>query len=83
MTDKRTYRMAVNPMTGNLEWAQASPHVFHSMAGWLLLAVSTLLFLVVASYFAYVFLLSSPRIDLARLPGGGPSVMREEVQTLR
>jgi hypothetical protein len=82
MSKKQRFRMALNPSTGNLEWAPDAPRVLPSMLGWLIAAVSFVLFLAIAGYFAFVFLLSSPRLDVSALPGGGPSVMRQEVQRL-
>jgi hypothetical protein len=83
MATKHKFRMATNPITGELEWAPATPGTGQSLVGWVVLAVSTLLFLLIAAYFAYAFLLSSPRLSIQNLPGGGDTAMRHEVQHLR
>jgi hypothetical protein len=82
MASKQKYKLALNPATRNLEWAPAEPGRLQSMAGWLILAVSTILFLSIAGYCVFVFVLSSPRFDVTALPGGGPSVMEQGVQQL-
>ena len=79
MGKKQRFRMALNPSTGNLEWAPDAPGFLQSMLGWLIAAVSLVLFLAIAGYFVFIFLLSSPRLDLSKLPGGGPSMMGDEV----
>jgi hypothetical protein len=83
MTKKQKFYMAVDPATRTLRWAAPAPGFMQSIVGWLILAVSTVLFLAIAGYFAYLVLLSSPKFDLSALPGGGPSVLREEVHQLR
>ncbi|MBV9328208.1 MAG: hypothetical protein JO352_31210 [Chloroflexi bacterium] len=83
MSRKQKYRMAINPATHNLEWAPSTPGLMRSIVGWLILAVSTVVFLSIAVYFVIVMLLSAPRIDVTALPGGGPSIMQEGVHQLR
>ena len=83
MSKKVTFKLASNPLTGQLEWAPPRERLSHSLVGWLVLAVSTLVFLLVAGYFVYAFVLSTPGFNLANLPGGGPSMMGQEVQHLR
>jgi hypothetical protein len=75
--------MAFNPATHNLEWAPEAPGRAKSLVGWLILAVSTIVFLSIAGYFVIAMVLSAPRIDATALPGGEPSVMREGVHQLR
>ena len=83
MSKRHKYRMALNPATGNLEWAPAQPGTFSSFFGWTILAISTLVFLLIAAYFAWVFLLSKPHFDAGALPGGGSPEMTREVKQLR
>jgi hypothetical protein len=79
---KQKFKLALNPATQNLEWAPATPGALQSMLGWLILAVSTIVFLAIAGYCVFVFVLSSPRIDVSALSGGGASVMDQGVQQL-
>ena len=83
MSTKRKFRMARNPLTGQMEWAPTTAGPAESLAGWLLLAGSTIVFLLVAGYFVYVYLLAAPAFDIRNLPGGGDPAMRQEVQHLR
>ncbi len=83
MATKHKFAMAMNPMTGQLEWTPIRQGSIQSLVGWVILAASTLVFLLVAGYFVYLFLLSSPSFDLRNAPGGGDSAMRQEVQHLR
>ena len=82
MASKQKYKLALNPATRNLEWAPATPGALQSMVGWLILAVATIVFLLMAGYCVFAFVLSSPRIDVSALPGGGPTVMDQGVQQL-
>jgi hypothetical protein len=59
-----------------------TPSALQTTLGWLILAVSTVVFLAIATYFVYVFFMSSPGLDIATVPGGGSSLMRQAVQQL-
>jgi hypothetical protein len=83
MASRRKFRLELNPATRNLEWAPSTPGALQSIVGWLILAVSTMVFLSIAGYCVFVFVLSSPRLDVTAVPGGGPSVMQEDVHRLR
>jgi hypothetical protein len=83
VSSKKKYRLAVNAATGDLEWAPARPGAFQSIVGWVILAISTLAFLLVTAYVLYVFVLTSPRVDPGALPGGGSPEMSREVNRLR
>jgi hypothetical protein len=83
MAKKQKFALATNPTTGQLQWAPAKHGTAQSILGWLLLAASTIAFLLIAGYFVYLYLLTSPGFDIKNLPGGGSSSMRDEVQQLR
>jgi hypothetical protein len=82
MASKQKFKLALNPATQNLEWAPATPGALQSVLGWLILAVSTIVFLTIAGYCVVVFVVSSPPMDLSALRGGGPTVMDQGVQQL-
>jgi hypothetical protein len=83
MAKKQKFQMALDPATRTLRWTAPAPSFMQSILGWLILAASTVLFLAIAGYFVFVFVLSSPKFDVSSLPGGGPSIMRDEVHQLR
>ncbi|MBV9169410.1 MAG: hypothetical protein JOZ81_04925 [Chloroflexi bacterium] len=83
MSKKHRFRVALNPATGQLEWAPSAPGAIQTVISWMVLAASTVAFLAIAGYFVYVFLLSSPRLDITALTDGGPSVMQQGVRQLR
>jgi hypothetical protein len=83
MSKKAKFTLARSPRTGQLEWAPPKEHLGQSLFGWLMLAASTLVFVLVAGYFACAFVLSTPGVDLTHLPGGGSSAMGQEVQQLK
>jgi hypothetical protein len=83
MSKKAKFTLARNPLTGQLEWAPPKEHIGQSLVGWLLLAMSTLAFVLVAGYFVYAFVLSTPGFDVTHLAGGGSSNMGQEVQRLK
>jgi hypothetical protein len=83
MSRKAKFTLARNPLTGQLEWAPPKEHLGQSLVGWLMLAASTLAFVLVAGYFVCTLVLSTPGVDLTHLPGGGPPVMGNEVQHLK
>ncbi len=83
MSKKAKFRLALNPITGQLEWAPPRESLAQSIVGWLILLLATVGFLVVTGYVVYALILSSPRFDVGQLPGGGSSTMGQEVQQLR
>ena len=80
---RQKFRLVRNPGTGELQWAPNDEGGVRAWLGWLILAVSTILFLVVAGYLVYYFLLTRPAFSVSNLPGGGQSEMGQEVQQLR
>jgi hypothetical protein len=80
---RTTFRLARNPYSGEFEWAAKEESGLEAWAGWLIMAMSTLLFLLVTAYIVYWLVLSAPHFDPNSAPDITPAGMREEVQQLR
>ena len=78
---RRKFRLARNRLTGELEWAAEDHGGPKAWLGWFMLVLSTMLFLLVAGYFAYRSLAALPPFNPASLPDGGAS-MRGPAETV-
>jgi hypothetical protein len=78
---RRQFKLARNLSTGEYKWVAEGHGGLKAWVGWFVLAVSTVLFLLVAGYLAYWLLLSRPHFDPASVPDGGEA-MRGPAQSV-
>jgi hypothetical protein len=76
-------RLARDPTSGEMKWAPTDHGGAHAWVGWAIMAISTVLFLLVAGYFVYWFLVVPPTASGVGVPDGGSREFRQQVQQLR
>jgi hypothetical protein len=82
MAHKTKFKLMRNSATGQLEWTEAAPGRLQVWFGWLIMAVSTILFLLLVAYFGYWMFLARPSFDPSSLPGGNSAGMHDAIQRI-
>ena len=77
------FRVARDPISGAVRWSPKEESSPQAWLGWLIMAFSTVLLVLVGGYFAYWLLFATPSAQSLGLPDGGSREMRQQVQQLR